>query len=260
MFLLTRSLIDSLRTAGCVFAEQEAELLLEAATSPQDLSILLARRVAGEPLEHVVGWATFCGLRILLDSGAFVPRLRTELLAQQAISLLSPQAVVVDLCCGSGAVGAALLAGAPRIELHATDIDPLEVACARRNLRGPVYEGDLFSPLPQHLRGRVDLVLASTPYVPTGAIRLLPAEARLHEPWVALDGGEDGLDVVRRIVLEAPEWLSSNGSLLLETSERQASRVVTTCSAAGFTARIVRCEDRDATVVVAGYTRRPHSR
>ncbi len=233
MFLLTRSLIDSLRTAGCVFAEQEAELLLEAATSPQDLSILLARRVAGEPLEHVVGWATFCGLRILLDSGAFVPRRRTELLAQQAISLLS---------------------------LHATDIDPREVACARRNLRGPVYEGDLFSPLPQHLRGRVDLVLASTPYVPTGAIRLLPAEARLHEPWVALDGGEDGLDVVRRIVLEAPEWLSSIGSLLLETSERQASRVVTTCSAAGFTARIVRCEDRDATVVVAGYTSSTESR
>lgn len=251
MFLLKRSLIDSLRTAGCVFAEQEAELLHEAATSPQDLSALLARRAAGEPLEHVVGWAAFCGLRILLDTGAFVPRLRTELLAQQAISLLPPNAVVVDLCCGSGAVGAALLAVAPGVELHATDIDPLEVACARRNLSGPVYEGDLFSALPGHLRRRVDLVLASTPYVPTGAIRLLPPEARLHEPWVALDGGEDGLDVVRRIVLEAPEWLSSRGSLLLETSEQQASKVLTTCSAVGFAARIVRCEDRDATVIVA---------
>ena len=146
--LSKRSLINSLRTAGCVFAEQEAELLLEAATSPQDLRARLARRTSGEPLEHVVGWAAFCGLQILLDPGVFVPRIRTELLAQQALSLLPADAVVVDLCCGSGAVGAALLAASPGIELHSTDIDPLEVACARRNVDGPVYEGDLFRPCP----------------------------------------------------------------------------------------------------------------
>ncbi len=251
MLVLTRSLIDSLRSSGCVFAEQEAELLLEAATSPSELSILLARRLAGEPIEHIVGWAAFCGLRILLDDGAFVPRLRTEFLAHQAISNLTPRAVVVDLCCGSGAVGAAMLAADPLVELHAADIDPVEVACARRNLPGPVYEGDLLSPLPEHLRGRVDLVLASCPYVPTGAIRLLPAEARLHEPRVSLDGGEDGLDVVRRIVREAPDWLSATGSLLLETSERQAPVVLADCGTAGLTGQILRCEDRDATVVVA---------
>jgi len=94
-------------------------------------------------------------------------------------------------------------------------------------------------------------VLASTPYVPTAAIRLLPAEARLHEPRVALDGGADGLDLVRRIVFEAPRWLTARGSLLLETSEQQAPEVLTACATAGFAARIVRCEDRDATVVVA---------
>jgi len=120
---------------------------------------MVDRRAAGVPLEHVLGWAEFCGLRIAVDPGVFVPRRRTEFLARQAAALARPRAVVVDLCCGSGAVGAALAAALDRVELYAVDIDPAAVRCARRNLAGAggqVYEGDLYQPLPATLRGRVD--------------------------------------------------------------------------------------------------------
>src|SRR5207253_8147105 len=118
-----------------------------------------------------------------------------EFLVHQAALLASKarsRPVVLDLCCGSGAVGAALLASLGQIELHAVDVDPVALNCARRNIPaddGEVYEGDLYEPLPATLRGRVDVVVANAPYVPTAAIGLLPAEARLHEARVALDGG-----------------------------------------------------------------------
>ena len=91
---------------------------------------------------------------------------------------------------------------AGRAELHAADIDPAAVRCARRNLAaagGQVYQGDLYAPLPAGLRGRVDILLANVPYVPTGEVALLPPEARDHEARVALDGGADGLEVLRRV-------------------------------------------------------------
>src|ERR1022692_2349013 len=125
-----QSVVARLRAAGCVFAEDEARLLIAAARTPADLAGLVDRRVAGLPLEHVLGWAEFCGLRIAVDAGVFVPRRRTEFLVGQAAALVSPaapsgqaparpRAVVVDLCCGSGAVGAALVAALHRVELHA---------------------------------------------------------------------------------------------------------------------------------------------
>jgi len=186
------AVVSRLRAAGCVYAEDEARLLLSAAATAADLAAMADRRVAGLPLEQVVGWAEFCGLRIAVDPGVFVPRRRTEFLAGQAIARIRPGAVVVDLCCGSGAVGAALAAAVDDLELHAVDIDPAAVACARRNLvarGGRVYEGDLYAPLPAWLHGRVDVLVANAPYVPTGEVRLLPREARLYEPRVALDGG-----------------------------------------------------------------------
>jgi release factor glutamine methyltransferase len=210
-------IVTRLRAAGCVFAEDEARLLVCAARTPADLDAMVGQRVAGAPLEHVIGWAEFCGLRITVDPGVFVPRRRTEFLVRQAVDLARPaaspgpaasppgmppasgqrQAVVVDLCCGSGAVGAALAAALGRIELYSTDVDPAAVACARRNVAaagGQVYEGDLYEPLPATLRGRVDILAANVPYVPTEEIGLLPPEARVHEPRVALDGGADGLE------------------------------------------------------------------
>nr|WP_211177249.1 putative protein N(5)-glutamine methyltransferase [Pseudonocardia acidicola] len=261
---LGRSVIVArLRAAGCVFAEDEAQLLISAAQTPADLAAMVDRRAAGLPLEHVLGWAEFCGLRIAVGPGVFVPRRRTEFLVRQAAALtriadgpaghvLARQAaVVVDLCCGSGAVGAALVAALEHVELHAVDIDPAAVRCARRNLAtGHVYDGDLYEPLPDSLRGRVGILIAITPYVPTEAIRLLPPEARVYEPRVALDGGADGLDVLRRVIAAAPWWLAPGGHLLLETSEGQAPQTVDTLARAGLIPRVARCDDLTATVVI----------
>ncbi|HWU11868.1 MAG TPA: putative protein N(5)-glutamine methyltransferase [Streptomyces sp.] len=246
------TLVTTLRTAGCVFAEDEAELLLSTAAGPAALAAMLERRTAGLPLEHVLGWAEFCGLRIAVDTGVFVPRRRTEFLVRQAAALAPDRAVVVDLCCGTGALGRALISSLREAELHAADVEPAAVRCARRNVggRGTVYEGDLFAPLPRSLRGRVDVLLANVPYVPTEDVEFLPAEARVHEPRVALDGGSDGLDVMRRVVAEAKDWLAPGGSLLVETSERQAARAEETVGSGGLTARVVVSEELYATVVI----------
>ncbi|WNF26704.1 putative protein N(5)-glutamine methyltransferase [Streptomyces sp. C11-1] len=244
--------VATLRHAGCVFAEDEAALLNEAARSPQELTALVERRAAGLPLEHVVGWAEFRGRRFGVDTGVFVPRRRTEFLVAQAVALAPRRAVVVDLCCGSGALGVALATEASAAELHACDVEPAAVRCARRNVGalGQVYEGDLFGPLPATLRGRVDVLLANVPYVPTDDVELLPAEARVHEPRVALDGGGDGLDVMRRVAAEAPGWLAPGASLLVETSERQRDAAVEVVGSAGLVPRVVVCEELYATVVI----------
>jgi release factor glutamine methyltransferase len=260
--LLESTVVAALRTAGCVFAEDEARLLIEAAGTPEELAAMVARRADGLPLEHVVGWAEFAGLRIAVDPGVFVPRRRTEFLVQIAAGLAGPGAVVVDLCCGSGAVGVALataLGGG--VELHAADLDPVAVRCARRNavrVGGRVHEGDLFAALPADLRGRVRLLAANVPYVPTGEVPLLPPEAREHEAPMALDGGADGLDIMRRVAARAPDWLAPGGSLLVESSERQAGRAADIFTAAGLLARVATSEELYATVIVG--TRPPTHR
>lgn len=259
----SRSITSTLRSAGCVFAEDEARLLIGAAQNPTQLAELVRRRVAGMPLEYLVGWAEFAGLRIAVQPGVFVPRRRTEFLARQAADLVvqacqghlpadQARAVVVDLCCGSGAVGAKLLAAASAIELHAVDFEPTAVRCARANLAGAarVYAGDLYQPLPASLRGRINVLVANAPYVPTDAIELLPAEARKYEPTVALDGGADGLEVQRRIAAGATRWLAPGGHLLVETSDRQASQSADIFASNGLVPRVSRCEDLTATVVI----------
>lgn len=229
------SVAAALRAAGCVFAEDEARLILATARDPQETATMVARRASGLPLEHVLGWAEFGGLRIAVESGVFVPRRRTEFLVAEALAQAPDASVVVDLCCGSGAVGAALAAVLTGVELHAADIDPVAVRCADRNVAaygGHAHEGDLFDALPADLRGRVGILAANVPYVPTEEVGLLPPEARDHEPLVALDGGGDGLDVLRRVAAGAPEWLAPGGCLLVETSERQAPSAVAAFEAA----------------------------
>ncbi len=137
--------------------------------------------------------------------------------------------------------------------MHAADLDPAAVACARRNLAaagGRVYEGDLYQPLPATLRGRVDVLAANVPYVPTDEVGLLPLEARVHEPRLALDGGADGLDVLRRVAAAAPQWLAPGGHLLTETSERQASRALGIVAESGLIARLASSDELNATVVI----------
>ena len=295
------TIVDRLRRAGCVFAEDEATILEASAGSAQELEAMVAQRVNGLPLEQVVGWAEFCGLRILVDPGVFVPRRRSEfLVAVAADGTRDPQAVIVDLCCGTGALGLAvavrlmererltgqelvtgqeqltewerlmerglLATGQGRLagregaagggvglgELHAAELDPVAVACARRNVEpvgGQVHEGDLFSPLPDALSGRVDILICNAPYVPTGEIAFMPPEARDHEARMALDGGADGLTILRRVAEQAPGWLARGGRLLVETSERQASLMADAMSSAGLRPGVHGDEETGATVV-----------
>ncbi|MGW9428093.1 putative protein N(5)-glutamine methyltransferase [Streptomyces decoyicus] len=254
------AVVTTLRAAGCVFAEDEAELLLSTARTADQLAAMVERRALGLPLEHVVGWAEFYGRRITVDPGVFVPRRRTEFLVGQAVGLGRRTAertgrppVVVDLCCGSGAVGTVLAAALDRVELYAADIEPAAVRCARRNITpagGEVHEGDLFDALPARLRGRIDILVANVPYVPSEEVGLLPPEAREYEPLVALDGGADGLDVLRRVTAAAPQWLAPGGHLLVETSERQAPRAVEAFTRNGLLPRVADSDELHATIVI----------
>jgi release factor glutamine methyltransferase len=260
--------VARLRAAGCVFAEDEARLLIATARTPAELDAMVERRAAGLPLEQILGWAEFCGLRIVVAPGVFVPRRRTEFLVQQAVLLIRgdsispdlpgtparPGDIVVDLCCGAGAIGAALAAAVDRAEVHAVDIDTAAVRCARRNVRGQVYQGDLYQPLPGRLKGRVRILAANVPYVPSAELGFLPPEARSHEPRVALDGGPDGLDVLRRVADGAPDWLAPGGHLLIETSERQAALAEAAFAASGLTTRVATSDELNATVVIGTLT------
>ena len=249
--------VARLRAAGCVYAEQEAALLHAAATGPAELAALVDRRVSGLPLEYVLGWAAFADRRILVEPGVFVPRRRTELLAREAVRAgaavpAGHPAVVVELCCGTGAVATVLVAALAGARAYAVDIDPVAVRCARRNLAGTgarVYRGDLYRPLPARLRGQVDVLVANAPYVPSAEIGLLPPEAREHEPLAALDGGTDGLAVLRRVAAGAPDWLVPGGTVLMESSRRQARALAAAVTRAGLAARTVHDPDAGATVV-----------
>ncbi len=241
-----------LAAAGCVHAEEEARLLQEASRTPEELESMVARRVAGAPLEHVVGWAAFRGRRFRVDDGVFVPRARSGLLVEEAASLArclagsGRRVVVVDLCCGVGAIGASVTAEVPEVVLHATDVDPRAVTCAEANLAvwgGRVHHGDLFDGLPRRLRGRTDLVVSSPPYVPTDEIRLLPTEAREFESTVALDGGPDGLDLVARIARESRQWLAPGGCLAVELAEHQVPGATSALDDLGYRTRAVTTEE-----------------
>jgi release factor glutamine methyltransferase len=301
-------LVARLRAAGCVFAEDEARILTEAADGDAArLDELVAARIGGLPLEHLVGWAELDGRRWLVVPGVFVPRQRSELLVREAaaraaagaakattgapptafgapqdtdVSRSDGSVLLVDLCCGCGALGGAvaarLLAAGHDVELHAADVDPAAVACAHDNLtalaaesfagraarrdlpdagrhRGRLaastYAGDLAEPLPASLRGRVDVLVANAPYVPTGAIGMMPPEARDHEPRAALDGGDDGLSILRRVIGLAPALLRPGGHLLVETGDAQVGAAVRHLEAAGLMVTVLEDDDLGATAL-----------
>ena len=248
------ALAARLRAAGSVFAEDEADLLLEAGDGdPARLRSVVHRRLVGEPLEYVLGWAAFDGHRVRVTPGVFVPRARTAVVVEQAARRLQRYDRVVDLCCGAGAISVALLGRVGALDLVAADIDPDAVDVAAENIgdRGIVVAGDLFAPLPDRFHGVVDVIAVNAPYVPSAALATMPAEAREHERVVALDGGPDGLDVHRRVAAGAGEWLRPGGAVVIEVSSTQAPVSAAVFEGAGFTVTIESDEQVEGTCIVA---------
>ena len=236
--------VAALTEGGCVAPAEEADaLFLASSDGVGRIEDLVARRLSGEPLAWITGSVLFCGVRILVDPGVFVPRPHTEALARRAASLLPDEGIAVDLCTGSGAVAAVLGSAHPEAVVVATDIDPLAVACAGKNgMRALV--GDLDEPLPPSLRGRVDVLTAVVPYVPTKELDFLPRDVIAHEPRRALDGGPRGTTMIVRAAEAAARWLRPGGSVLLELGGDQAGEVATTLADAGLSdIRIHRDED-----------------
>jgi release factor glutamine methyltransferase len=236
-----------------VAAEAEAAELLAVARNADDLAALVARRAGGEPLAWVVGSVEFCGLRLRVDAGVYVPRPQTEALARRAASLLPPAGVAVDLCTGAGAIACVLAAAAPAATVVATDVDPAAVACARAN-GVDARLGDLDTPLPPALAGMVDLLTSVVPYVPTAALQFLPRDVLAFEPRRALDGGVHGLDLLCTVVARGTHWLRPGGWLLLELGGDQAPALSRHLGAAGYRdVAVLTDEDGDARAVEARF-------
>ncbi len=247
-------LVAQLREAGCVFPEEEAAILFAAASDTAELSALVTRRVAGEPLEHVVGWAEFAGLRIPVVPGVFVPRRRTELVARIAERGSPTSGTVVDLCCGAGAIGIALATWRDDLTVIGADIDPVAVDLTRRALAplgGSGVVSDMDADLPPGLAGGVNVVASCPPYVPTRQIALMPHEARDHEPLEALDGGKDGARMQARVFAAARRLLAPGGVCVVETSDHVVDATVAAATRAGLAAAVEEDDTLGAVVVVA---------
>lgn len=218
-----------LRAAGCVAAEDEATELVDHAPDDDTLEAWTGRRELGEPLAWITGRIEFCGLELRVDPGLYVPRLQTEELVRRASSVLG-SGRAADLCTGGGAVAASLAARCPAASVAGVDIDAAAVACARRNGVAGV-RGDLAAPLRS---ASVDVVTAVAPYVPTGELHLLPSDVLRYEPPTALDGGADGLDVLRRVVRDAARVLRPGGWLVVELGGEQDRLLAPALADAGF--------------------------
>lgn len=253
------ALVSRLRAAGCVFAEEEAAELLRASQKAgrgdEWLERAVAARVAGRPLELVVSEVVFGGLRLAVAPGTFVPRVRTELLADLVLEALPAGGRVLDLCGGVGAVAAVVAARRPDVTVVSADLDERASVCARANLapygsRARVHTGDLYAALPPTLLRAFDVVVANAPYVPTDRIAAMPREAREHEPLAALDGGADGTELQRRVVAGAPDWLVVDGRIVVECAPAQLPALRDALGRAGFTAEPREDDERGAHAVV----------
>jgi release factor glutamine methyltransferase len=213
-------LTERLMRGGFVAADEEALELMEAAGGDAAvLEELVVRRETGEPLAWITGNVAFCGLKVLVHPDVYVPRWHTELVAERAAARLPEAGVAIDLCTGSGAVAATLSARRPGARVVGADLDPNAVVNARAN-GVEAYEGDLFAPLPADL-GPADVVVAVVPYVPRRALPLLQRDTFRFETALAYDGGEEGLDILIRVLEEAPGFLKPGGALVLEVGGSQ---------------------------------------
>jgi release factor glutamine methyltransferase len=228
---VVEGVVNRLTAAGCVAADEEAEELIAVAPDDDTLEVWVRRRERGEPFAWIVGTVQFCGQTLRVDRGVFVPRHQSEELARRASKLLPENGGrAVDLCTGAGAVAAHLMAEVPSATVVGIDIDERAAFCARRN---GVFA--LIAKLGEPLRpATFDVVTAVAPYVPTGRLGLLPADVQRYEPRLALDGGDDGLDLVRRIVVTAARVLRPGGWLLTELGREQDNALAPTLAASGF--------------------------
>ncbi len=224
-----------------MFAEDEAALLLAAADGDM-LDALVMRREAGEPLEHVLGWVDFGGLRLSVGPGAFIPRQRSVRLARAAVKALEERErpvgraalddrarmVFVEPFAGVAPLAATVAGRVPTAEVHAIELEPVALGYAARNLPPTAhrYQGSRLDPLPPDLAGRVSVIAAVPPYIPDAELGLLPRDFREHEPVAALTAGADGLDEVRALLDAALIWLAPDGVALIELNRRQASAAV----------------------------------
>lgn len=220
-----------LRAAGCIAAEEEAAALLAARPGPDVLEGWLRRREDGEPLAWIVGTATFGGRPRRVDPGVYVPRPQSEELAHRAAAALPAGGRLLDLGTGSGAVAAVIADRVPGAVVVGVDRSAAAVRCARANGVAAVHADLAAAPV----RPRsIDVVVAVAPYVPTDALRLLPPDVQRHEPRLALDGGADGLDLVRSVARTAAAALRPGGWLLVEVGGDQDRALVPTLAALGF--------------------------
>jgi release factor glutamine methyltransferase len=256
---LLREGVAGLEGAGLPTARQDAEWLLATVLSVDRFDLylepgraiagaaadryraLVERRASHEPLQHLLGFEDFRGLRLAVSPNALIPRPETEGLVGWAVELLAhrPAAVVADVGTGSGAIACALASELPRATILAVDTSPVALAVAAGNVqalglsaRVKLVAGDLLAPL----RGRppLDMIVANLPYLPSAVLPTLPAEVSWFEPRLALDGGPDGLQVIRRLVAAAPAVLGPGGVLLMEIGEDQAGPLASLMAAEGF--------------------------
>ncbi len=204
---------------------------------------LVERRATGEPIPYIKGYAEFRGLRLTTKAGVFVPRDSTEFMAEQAARRLKRRRtpVAVDIATGGGTVALAIANEVPGAEVFGTDVAQDAVRLARSNakrlgLRAAFVAGDLFTPLPNRIRGAVDVITLHPPYVAKGELGLLPDEIKRFEPVHTLtDHSSDGLGLVERTTLESPDWLRPGGWLLVEVSPDRTRGVSGLFRRAGLT-------------------------
>ncbi|GAB3311636.1 class I SAM-dependent methyltransferase [Epidermidibacterium keratini] len=247
-------LVARLRAAGCVFAEDEARILLAEQYDAAALERAVARRVDGEPLEHIVGWVDFGSCRLAVGPGVFIPRQRSLFLASQAISSLAaePNEIFVEAYAGVAPIAATVSRAVPGVRVHAVERAEAATQYAAVNLpNGQVHVGDCLRPLPAYLRGRVAVIAAVPPYVPDDALDSMPAEAREHEPRETHRGGADGLDDVRRLVGEARDWLRPGGVVLVELHRDQVPVAISHASNLGYEASAPIGDDGQTAVLTA---------
>lgn len=225
---------------------------------------LVRRRAGGEPLQKILGLTEFYSRAFKVQPNVFIPRPETECLVEKAANLLAPddrrllEPVAVEIGCGSGVIGISLALEIPQLTVYATDIDPVAVELTRHNAhqlgaepRIHAFAGNKFDPLPEHLQGKVDLLVSNPPYIRQEDLAGLPPEVADHDPAAALDGGEDGLVFYRALAGASGRWLRPEGWLAVEIGADQADQVQEIFAASGGTriAVVKDYADRDRVVV-----------